>query len=184
MYQQIQIQRYGDTSGLVMQRREEELVPASDEVVVRVKYSGVNFADVQMRLGYYYDAPPRPFVPGYEVSGVVESVGAGVTDLKPDAGGRAAHLRAGEMLGGDRAVWRPDAAEPRAGTAEKRGEHHRHVAAEHRGGGGPEAVCGDAAQAEHSAAAQRHRNERSRSAGGGQEIGLPGAGAAQLRAKA
>src|SRR5690606_11379385 len=33
------------------------------------------FADVLARMGLYPDAPPPPFVPGYEVAGVVDEVG-------------------------------------------------------------------------------------------------------------
>ncbi len=51
---------------------------ADDEVLIEVHYSGINFADIVMRLGFYPDAPPRPFVPGYEVSGVVKKIGAKV----------------------------------------------------------------------------------------------------------
>jgi NADPH:quinone reductase-like Zn-dependent oxidoreductase len=47
-----------------------------------VKYSGINFADIQMRLGFYPDAPKRPFVPGYEVSGTVRRVGKNVRRFK------------------------------------------------------------------------------------------------------
>ena len=43
----------------------------------------MNFADIMMRLGFYPDAPKRPFVPGYEVSGKVSAVGKGVRDVKP-----------------------------------------------------------------------------------------------------
>ncbi len=49
-----------------------------DKVIVRVRASGVNFADVSARLGVYPDAPPPPCVVGYEVAGVVEQVGPGV----------------------------------------------------------------------------------------------------------
>jgi NADPH2:quinone reductase len=52
-------------------------------VAIEVAYSGVNFADVQMRPGFYPDAPPRPFVPGYEVSGRVVEVGSGVEGIRP-----------------------------------------------------------------------------------------------------
>lgn len=54
----------------------------SGEVRIRVGYSGVNFADIQARLGQYPDAPPIPCVVGYEVSGVIDQVGAGVTGLE------------------------------------------------------------------------------------------------------
>lgn len=53
-------------------------VPAAGEVLIRVRGAGVNFADVSARMGFYPDAPPRPCVVGYEVSGVVERLGSGV----------------------------------------------------------------------------------------------------------
>ena len=55
--------------------------PGHGHVTIRVKASGVNFADVSARLGFYPDAPPFPCVVGYEVSGVVEAVGQGVAGL-------------------------------------------------------------------------------------------------------
>src|ERR1700750_54010 len=54
----------------------------SGEVRIRVRASGVNFADVMARIGLYPDAPKLPCVVGYEVSGVVDQVGAGITDLR------------------------------------------------------------------------------------------------------
>ena len=48
------------------------------EVVVAVKAAGLNFADILARQGLYPDGPKKPCVMGYEVSGVVESVGEGV----------------------------------------------------------------------------------------------------------
>src|SRR5207249_1472735 len=52
-------------------------VPGPGQVLVRVRASGVNFADVSARLGLYPDAPPRPCVVGYEVAGTVEALGPG-----------------------------------------------------------------------------------------------------------
>src|SRR5881409_1061597 len=52
-------------------------VPGPGQVLVRVRASGVNFADVSARLGLYPDAPPRPCVVGYEVAGTVERLGPG-----------------------------------------------------------------------------------------------------------
>jgi len=49
------------------------------EVRVAVKAAGINFADTMARLGLYPDAPKPPCVMGYEVAGVVESVGEGAT---------------------------------------------------------------------------------------------------------
>lgn len=51
------------------------------EVRIRVKAAGINFADLMARVGLYPDAPPIPCVVGYEVSGVVDQVGAGVEGL-------------------------------------------------------------------------------------------------------
>ncbi|HEV7474978.1 MAG TPA: medium chain dehydrogenase/reductase family protein [Pyrinomonadaceae bacterium] len=48
------------------------------EVVVQVKAAGLNFADILARQGLYPDGPKKPCVMGYEVSGLVESVGDGV----------------------------------------------------------------------------------------------------------
>ena len=55
-------------------------------MVVRVAAAGINFADLLMRLGLYPGTPKPPFVPGFEVAGTVEAVGAGVTS--PRAGDR------------------------------------------------------------------------------------------------
>jgi NADPH:quinone reductase-like Zn-dependent oxidoreductase len=52
--------------------------PKAGEVRIRVEASGVNFADIMGRLGIYPDLPPMPVVPGYEVSGRIDAVGAGV----------------------------------------------------------------------------------------------------------
>src|ERR1700756_384902 len=59
--------------------------PKAGEVRIRVEASGVNFADIMGRLGLYPDLPPIPVVPGYEVSGHIDAVGAGVA---PDWAGR------------------------------------------------------------------------------------------------
>src|SRR6202166_422960 len=59
--------------------------PKAGEVRIRVEASGVNFADIMGRLGLYPDLPPIPVVLGYEVSGHIDAVGAGVA---PYWGGR------------------------------------------------------------------------------------------------
>jgi NADPH:quinone reductase-like Zn-dependent oxidoreductase len=63
-------------------RQGADPVAKADQVRVRVRASGVNFADVSARLGVYPDAPPPPCVVGYEVSGIVDQVGANVQGLK------------------------------------------------------------------------------------------------------
>jgi len=52
--------------------------PAAGEVRIRVEASGVNFADIMGRMGLYPDLPRMPVVPGYEVSGRVDAIGAGL----------------------------------------------------------------------------------------------------------
>jgi len=56
--------------------------PAEGQARIRVRAAGINFADLMARVGLYPDAPKIPCVVGYEVSGVVDAVGAGVSDVK------------------------------------------------------------------------------------------------------
>ena len=53
--------------------------PAAGEILIRVSLAGVNFADAGMVSGRTPRRQP-PFIPGVEAAGVVEAVGAGVTD--------------------------------------------------------------------------------------------------------
>ncbi|WP_030838706.1 medium chain dehydrogenase/reductase family protein [Streptomyces hygroscopicus] len=52
--------------------------PGQGQALVSVEASGVSFAEQQMRRGKYYDQPPFPFVPGYDLVGRVVSTGPGV----------------------------------------------------------------------------------------------------------
>ncbi len=56
--------------------------PREGEVLIRTKAIGLNFADVLARLGVYPGVRKVPFVPGLELSGVVEEVGRDVRDLR------------------------------------------------------------------------------------------------------
>jgi 2-desacetyl-2-hydroxyethyl bacteriochlorophyllide A dehydrogenase len=80
-YQRIQIEKYGAASSMQL-RDLAPKAPGDDEVAIDVAYSGINFADIQMRLGLYPDAPKKPFVPGYEVSGKVTAVGKSVVGVR------------------------------------------------------------------------------------------------------
>jgi NADPH2:quinone reductase len=55
--------------------------PSAGEVLIRHEAIGVNFIDVYHRIGLYKQ--PLPLTPGSEGVGIVESVGAGVTAVKP-----------------------------------------------------------------------------------------------------
>ena len=57
-------------------------VEADGEVLIDVKACGVNFADTLIIAGKYQERPDLPFIPGMEISGVIVSVGSGVTTLK------------------------------------------------------------------------------------------------------
>jgi NADPH:quinone reductase-like Zn-dependent oxidoreductase len=66
----------GEPESLQVQTRElPDLGP--QQSLVRVEATGVSFAEQQMRRGKYYDQPPFPFVPGYDLVGVVERSGNG-----------------------------------------------------------------------------------------------------------
>ena len=52
--------------------------PGRGQALLRMEATGVSFAEQQMRRGKYFDQPPFPFVPGYDVVGTVTAVGPGV----------------------------------------------------------------------------------------------------------
>jgi NADPH:quinone reductase-like Zn-dependent oxidoreductase len=85
---------HGGPEVLQVQERPDPPV-GPGEVRIDVKAAGINFADTMARVGLYPDAPKPPCVLGYEVSGVVESVGSGADSLK--AGDR---VIAGSRFGG------------------------------------------------------------------------------------
>jgi NADPH2:quinone reductase len=58
-------------------------VPSRGEVVVTMKAASVNFPDVLIIQDKYQMKPPLPFSPGSELSGIVKSVGEGVTTVTP-----------------------------------------------------------------------------------------------------
>ena len=56
--------RNGDVDVLKIETRPDP-VPGKDEVLIRVKAAGLNFADILARQGLYPDAPKKPCVVGY-----------------------------------------------------------------------------------------------------------------------
>ncbi|MEW1569866.1 medium chain dehydrogenase/reductase family protein, partial [Streptomyces sp. NPDC093509] len=67
--------------------------PGPGQALVRVEASGVSFAEQQMRRGKYYDMPKFPFVPGYDLVGVIEELGPqGSGQHGPAVGQRVAAL--------------------------------------------------------------------------------------------
>src|ERR1041385_723321 len=67
----------GDARVMKVQERPDPQTKP-EQVLIRVKAAGLNFADILARQGLYPDGPPKPCVMGYEVSGVIESVGPDV----------------------------------------------------------------------------------------------------------
>jgi NADPH2:quinone reductase len=57
--------------------------PTAGEVIIAVKSCGVNYPDSLIIENRYQFKPTRPFAPGGEVAGVVETVGAGVSTCQP-----------------------------------------------------------------------------------------------------
>lgn len=57
--------------------------PKTGEVRIRVLTAGVSLPDVMMREGIHPETPRVPFTPGWDLVGVVERVGAGVSGFEP-----------------------------------------------------------------------------------------------------
>jgi putative PIG3 family NAD(P)H quinone oxidoreductase len=57
-------------------------VPKDNEVVIRVEAAGVARADLMQRQGKYPPPPGASDIPGLDVAGVIDSVGANVRDWK------------------------------------------------------------------------------------------------------
>src|SRR5712691_4550860 len=97
----VQVHNYGGPEVL---RFEDALrpTPESGELLIKVHAASVNAIDWKVRAGYLKDVfpLPLPYIPGWDVSGVVEAVGSGVTKFKR----------------GDEVYARPDAARNGKGT--------------------------------------------------------------------
>jgi NADPH2:quinone reductase len=78
----IVVTRYGGPDGLQLVE-EERPEPKAGEVQVRVLAAGVALPDVMMREGIHPETPQVPFTPGWDLVGVVERVGAGVSGIAP-----------------------------------------------------------------------------------------------------
>jgi NADPH:quinone reductase-like Zn-dependent oxidoreductase len=77
----IHLTKYGDSADAFQFKEIDIPVPKENEVLIKVKYSGLNFADVIARRGMYPDAPKNPAVLGYDVSGEIVGTGRNVTNF-------------------------------------------------------------------------------------------------------
>lgn len=114
--------RIHQVGGPEVMRREEVAVgdPAAGEARVRHAAVGLNFIDVYHRTGLY--PLPLPAGLGLEGAGVVEAVGAGVTNVKPGdrvayAGGPVGAYSEVRCLPADRLLSLPDRIDFRTGAA-------------------------------------------------------------------
>ena len=56
--------------------------PKNDEILIKVRAIGVNFADSLLVQGKYQASPPLPFVPGTEASGEIIALGTNCKKYK------------------------------------------------------------------------------------------------------
>jgi NADPH:quinone reductase-like Zn-dependent oxidoreductase len=71
LYKKVILTGYGGVDQLSLIDVEKP-IPSEGELLIRVEFAGVAFADVMMRYGKYPGAPKLPFTPGYDVVGIVE----------------------------------------------------------------------------------------------------------------
>jgi len=77
------VTHYGGPDAL--QVLEEECPePKRGEVRVKVLAAGVSLPDVMARQGIHPETPPVPFTPGWDLVGVVDRLGDGVSGIEPD----------------------------------------------------------------------------------------------------
>jgi NADPH:quinone reductase len=76
------VTQYGGPDALQV-LEEEYPEPRHGEVRVRVLAAGVSLPDLLMREGVHPETPPLPFTPGWDLIGVVDRLGDGVSGLEP-----------------------------------------------------------------------------------------------------
>ncbi len=82
-YKQVIITEFGDPDVMKVVEVAALPEPVAGEVRVKVQATSACFTDTMIRKGVYYDMKKKPpFPPGYDMVGVVDKVGAGVTSFK------------------------------------------------------------------------------------------------------
>jgi NADPH:quinone reductase len=74
----IVVQQFGGPEVLIYQETEKP-APKAGEALVKLEAIGLNYIDIYHRTGLY--PLSRPFIPGMEAAGVIEAIGAGVTEV-------------------------------------------------------------------------------------------------------
>lgn len=116
----IMVEQHGGPEVL---RWKEVPMPAPGAGMVRIRHTaiGVNFVDAYNRSGLYKPASGLPYIPGAEAAGVVDAVGADVTDLKLGdrvvyQGGTGAYAQHG-LMAANRLIRIPDGIDERTAAA-------------------------------------------------------------------
>ena len=83
-YQRVVIPEYGGPEKLALVTEPTLPEPGADEVRIKVKATSAAFTDTLIRRGLYPATrkKARPFSPGYDMAGVVDKLGDGVTDFR------------------------------------------------------------------------------------------------------
>ena len=81
-YRYISIKEFGGPEVLGLETEESLPEPKHGEVRIKVQATSINFTDTLIRRGIYPDVKEKPpITPGYDMVGIVDKLGAGVTDL-------------------------------------------------------------------------------------------------------
>ena len=95
------LHRHGGGDALILERSWRDPKPGADDVLVKIMACALNYHDVFTRNGMPGIRVPLPMIPGNDAAGIVESVGANVTSVKP--GDRVLidplHRRGGGLMG-------------------------------------------------------------------------------------
>src|SRR5512133_3867121 len=78
----IMVTHYGGPDALRVDE-EECPEPEAGQLRVRVLAAGVSLPDIMAREGIHPETPPVPFTPGWDLVGVVDRLGAGVSGIEP-----------------------------------------------------------------------------------------------------
>ena len=71
-----------DYSNLQVKDEDYPKIDKENQVIVKIKAVGLNFAELMQRQGIYKPSTKTPYTPGFEGSGIVEEVSENVTDLE------------------------------------------------------------------------------------------------------
>jgi NADPH:quinone reductase-like Zn-dependent oxidoreductase len=82
-YKKVILNQFGDPSVLQVVRENTRPEPGAGQVRLKVLVASATFTDTMVRKGVYFDLKEKPpLSPGYDMVGVVDKLGAGVTELK------------------------------------------------------------------------------------------------------